>query len=163
MVLYFSFNSPTLRVYDGSCYHLCPRLKMVSTFQVKRRRLDHLNAVLCRLVAYHFFPICLGFRFARLFDLRRRKINVFFHVFSVVGQVGLKRNSRKPESHRLQVPTALTYCDTILCFQSEGSCRELDPSLIFANFLGRSSINSTIADRNFFPLVAIFAGRLGTA
>jgi hypothetical protein len=118
----------------------------------------------------------------------------------VVGQVGLKRNSRKPESHRLQVPTALTYCDTILCFQSEGSCRELDPSLIFANFLGRSSINSTIAgkdpdiefcvaqvalswnrrttnraetkelnrlvwatDRNFFPLVAIFAGRLGTA
>jgi hypothetical protein len=87
-----------------------------------------------------------------------------------------------------------------LCFQSEGSCRELDPSLIFANFLGRSSINSTIAgkdpdiefcvaqvalswnrrttnrveteelnrlvwatDRNFFPFVAIFAGRLGTA
>lgn len=116
MVLYFSFNSPTLRVYDGFCYHLCPRLKMVSTFQVKRRRLDQLNAVLCRLVAYHFFPICLGFRFARLFDFRRRKINVFFHVFSVVGQVGLKRNSRKPESHRLQVPTALTYCDTILVF-----------------------------------------------
>lgn len=107
IVLYFSFNAPTLRVYDGSCYHLCPRLKMVSTFQVKRRRLKCGLMPPCSLSLFAdlaWAPICKALRS----QIGKNKC-LFPRLFR-----GRSGRSRKEQQEARKSPSSSSHCLDVL-------------------------------------------------